>query len=246
MWASLLLLVQDPAALVEGLGSDDIEIRARAEADIVRLGAVAEAALDAASGDADPEVASRARRLLLDVVAPHRREVDRALSHMLSHIGRNDASARALAPLLKRAFPDHPLARADAPPRFTYPTREAWMRSRDGLREAVAATLPAGTSCAACVEWRLETVKVGFAFENAKVEDILGYLREVGGVTLILDAMVSDEAKDLHLDRAVTIEAKDVTLGEALRRVLRPYGMGFAVMEEEGVVLIGTRVKTVD
>ena len=259
MLLAWLLAQADPAALIERLRSDDIEIRERAEADLVRLGSAAEAALDGASRDGDPEVAARARRLLLDVVAPHRREVDQTLRHLLAHlrsqIGWDNASARALAALLRRYFPDHPLSLkdelvqtaalpwirdAEAGASFTYPAREAWTRDREGLREAVDATLRVGKTCPSCVEWRLRTVKVGLVFENAKVEDILSYLRDVGGVNLILDAMVSDEAKRLDLDRAVTLEVKDVALEEALTRVLAPYGMGYRVTEE-GVVLIGTR-----
>lgn len=259
MWAGLLLLVQDPAALVERLGSDDIEVRQRAEADLVRLGACAEPTLDKASRDEDPEVASRARRLLLDFVAPHRREVDQTLRHLLAHlrsqIGRDNRCAAILLILLKRYFPDHPLSlkgeliqdaalpwirEAEMGASFTYPTREAWMRDRDDLRETVAAALRVGMSCPSCVEWRLRTVKVGLAFENAKLEDILSYLRDVGAVNLILDAMVSDEAQRLDLDRAVTLEMKDVSLEEALTRIMAPYGMGFQITEE-GVVLIGTR-----
>ncbi|HEX7902084.1 MAG TPA: STN domain-containing protein [Planctomycetota bacterium] len=260
MLLACLLAQADPAALVERLRSDDIEARARAEADLIRLGAASEGALEAATGDADPEVASRARRILLDVVAPHRREVDQAVRHLLAHlrsqIGWDNASARVLAALLKRYFPDHPLSLKDelvqtpaltwihqaeaAGARFTYPSREAWTRVRDDLRESVSATLRVGKTCPPCVEWRLRTVKVGLAFENAKVEDILSYLRDVGGVDLILDAMMSDEAKQLDLDRAVTLMVKDVALEEALTRVLAPYRMGYRVTEE-GVVLIGLR-----
>ena len=68
--------------------------------------------------------------------------------------------------------------------------------------------------------------------------DLHSRAEAVGGVRLVLDAMPSDEARDLKLDRAVTIEAKEVTLAEALERVLKPYGMAGRVTEE-GVILIG-------
>ncbi len=227
------MLLQEPAALVDRLRAFEIETRVRAEAELAQLGAPAEAALEAASRESDPEVAARARRLLLEVVAPHRREIDRARRHLQAHLdGATGPAKAALLEILRRNLPD--------PSR--YPSREAWMQSRGPLREAVAATLPAGSVCVPCIEWRLETLKVGLAFENAKVEDILAHLRDVGGVNLILDAGLDEP---LNWDRAVTIEAKDVTLAEALKRVLGPYGMGFQVTEE-GVVLIGTRWKSAE
>jgi hypothetical protein len=269
MLLALLLRLQDPAALVERLGSDDIEVRQRAEAELIRLGATAEPALEQGSRHADREIAGRAERILLEVVAPHRREAAAELSHLLGHLRegvskRDRKAVERLLGALSRVDPGHPLLKVSAAVAtgpwescflsrdaalkevaasnaFTrMPGREAWEAVRETYREAVAAT-PSPGPCAPCARWRMSAVKVGLKFENAKAIDILAYLRDVGNIHLIVDAMVSDEAREIDLDRAVTIEAKDLTLGEALDRVLAPCGLEAVVVPEEGVVLARRR-----
>lgn len=257
MVLALLLGLQDPAALVERLGSDDIEVRQRAEADLARLGAAAEPALEQGSRHADREIAGRAARILHDVIAPHRREAQAELAHLLAHLrealGRKrKGDVHALLDALQRLDPGHPLTGHDilstgrwqeeaaalesarkaveASTAFSaVPGRAAWFTLRDKTREAIAAT-PSPGPCAPCARWKLSTVRVGLMFENARVEDILKYLKDVGGLTIVL-------VDDRHFEHATTISAKDVTLGEALERVLRPYGTS-ARVTAEGVVVV--------
>ena len=192
-------MLQDPAALVERLRAGDIEARERAEAELVRIGAPAEAALDEASRDADPEVAARARGLLLRAVAAHRGEVLRELRHIGRHL--SDAARfehadqiLALTGALRRMDPEHPLAKEftirglwSMERDFRHPARDVWTQIRGKVAEDVE-NASYCRSCEACVTRRLMTAKVGFAFENAKVEDILAHLREVADLNLILDA----------------------------------------------------------
>lgn len=245
----LQIFLQDPAALVERLRSEDPAVRMRAEADLTKLGEAAETALDAAAKDADPEVAARAKRLLAEGVASHRQEVRREALHVGRHMG--TAMMAGSTPVLeglKAAFaeldPENMLARTVTPLDLSllsrdlkYPRRSAWPGIREKVRARMEKTV-FDRACKACVERRLETLKVGLKFENAKVEEILAYLREVGGVNLILDAGMSDDPRERQMELAVTIEAKDVALAEALKRLLAPYGMGCRVTEE-GVVLLG-------
>ncbi len=261
------MLLQDPAALVERLRTGDLEARELAETEFIRLGAAAVPALDRASSDPDPEVSARARSLLMGVLAPHRQEVAREIAHLAVHArlaasGKFPVSPVALGRAMESIDASHPLAREGAWIELTERTTPAGELSAEALQRRLRFPGPARWQaarpqiqalldrcfehvCKTCVRRRLDTLKVGLGFENAKVEDILAQLGEVGGVTLIIDAGVSDEERDLQLDRAVTIEAKDVVLAEALKRVLRPYGMGYRVTEE-GVVLIGTRWKSAE
>lgn len=258
-----MLPVQDPAALVERLRTDDIEVRQRAETELSRLGSAAESALDGASRDLDPEVASRARRLLLEVVAPHRREVDAAVAHLARHLRRAvleprpSAVAEAVRALgeidpeswFDRGMEWHGLAQVGSPEHrqalareltpelllreLRYPRHSAWARMRERVLGAIGDS-DYRRECRDCVARRLREVRIGIAFENARVEDILEYLRDVG------DLSIAFGAGEFNLERAVTMEAKDVALGEALERVLLPFGLGARVMEE-GVVLVEAR-----
>jgi hypothetical protein len=242
MWASLLLLAQaDPAAVVERLGSDDFEVRLRAEADLVRLGPAAEAALEKGTLHADREIAARSSRLL-DVVAPHRREASAALVHLVAHYNealsrRRIEDARALMGTLKRVDPGHPLldddrclvSSAASKSYSRMPDRATWTSLRAAVMEAVAAT-PSPARCVPCARWRLSTMKVGLRFENARVEEILAYLKDLGGLTLVL-------AEDTRFEHAATISAKEVTLADALDLVLSPYEMA-GRLTDEGVLLV--------
>jgi len=256
MWASLLLLAQaDPAALVERLGSDDIEVRQRAQAELARLGGAAEPTLDAASRRPDPEVASRARGLLMDVVAPHRREVARELAHVAAHV-RWAAATRvpsgivAVSRAIRELDPAHPLAnmsgwselvervdsgdlsrRVDGSPEslfkdLRHPSRERWTE----VREKVPAWLEKAyeRTCVSCVRRRLETFQVGVDVENARVEDLLGQLEGLGDVRIVV-------AEEAVFDHALTIAAKG-SLREVLDRVLASYGLGLRV-RDDGLVL---------
>ena len=194
---------------------------------------------------------------------PHRRDVAREAAHLARHANRlaREGRSRELARLMRIARdidPDHPFGwespwiyipgqKASAavvaltPERLLrglrYPGEREWKRLGPRVAEALEeANYDSG--CSACVTRRLGTTRLGIAFENAKLDDILLYLRDVGGVRLLIDAMPSDEARDLRLDRAVTIDVKEVTLAEALEQVLKPYGMAGRVTEE-GVILIG-------
>jgi len=259
MFFACLLAQADPAALVERLRSDDIEVRERAASEISRLGGRAEPELDAASRDADPEVAARARQLLLDFIAPHRREIERVLSHLSWHfqkgvLEKGAGGARQALLHLRMIDPFHPFGKtlewhgvslfatpedrhrlagwmgADHLLRgLRYPDRAAW----EGMRERVSRP-PYDSACSTCVKGRLMSFKLGMSFENARVETVLEYLKDLGDVSLVLDAM------DGHLERAVTLEFRDVTLTEAFERVLAPFDLE-ARVSDGGVVLITRR-----
>lgn len=77
-----LFLVQ---GLIDRLGSDRIEDREQAEADLEALGMEAIPELERASESSDPEVASRARRLAL--LIPYRRILTPAVRKVLPRIG---------------------------------------------------------------------------------------------------------------------------------------------------------------
>jgi len=69
----LMLALQDPAALVEQLGSDDIIVRQRAAASLRDLGAAARPALEKAARSSDLEIRARARTVLGDIAIGEQR-----------------------------------------------------------------------------------------------------------------------------------------------------------------------------
>jgi hypothetical protein len=255
MFFALLLAQADPAALVERLGSDDIEVRQRAEADLVRLGATSEAALEKGTRSPDREIAARSARILFELIAPHRLEAKAELAHLRAHLReailrKRVDDAHVLVDALLQVDPEHPLIddfldsfeawfgpsrdvvlrKIETSTGFVrVPDRATWAARRLKMMEAVAST-PSPACCVPCARWRLSTMKVGLRFENARVEEILEYLKDIGGLTIVL-------AVDTRFEHAATLSAKDVTLGEALERVLAPYGMAGRVTEE-GVVLV--------
>ncbi len=89
LFAFALAQDADPSRLIEDLGSNDVEVRTRAEAALVKLGGKALAALEAASGSTDADVRSRASALI--------REIRR--------LDRRAAICRALAPEFVAALP---------------------------------------------------------------------------------------------------------------------------------------------
>lgn len=231
-------MVQDPAALVERLGSDDIEIRQRAEADLIRLGPAAVPALDAASKRGDPELASRARSLLLEVIVPHRREVDRELAHMAIH-GRPPSDKRLdmeTAMCLKKALalidPEHPFAtstaawESGAPAELRtglrYPDAARWAEVREKVARYIE--LPGSMStCAFCVRRRLAMMKVSITFENARFEDVIAQIETLGAVRVLIDG-------DVRFDHAVTVKARGA-LGEILDQLFASEGLTVRVLE---------------
>lgn len=81
---SLFLVQQSVPGLIDRLGSDRIEEREQAEADLHAVGLRAIPELERASGSSDPEVASRARRLTL--LIPYRRILTSAIRKVFPRI----------------------------------------------------------------------------------------------------------------------------------------------------------------
>ena len=259
--------------LVGQLGSDSVVEREDATAQLRALGDEAVPALDRAALSSDPEIAGRARELVA-VLAPHRADVAREMSHLLGHAcasfgrGRLEACA-AYAETLLKIDPEYApalrlseAARADesgrrrllpivekweawtwktpppppGPGAIHYPSRAAWPAILEAVRkEPIALALPAGEACA---ERILETMKIDIAFEDAKLEDILGFIRDASGLNLIVDARVRDR---IDPDRKVTFKVKDLVIRNVLKLLLLPVDLEYRVTEEE-VVLITDRM----
>lgn len=251
-----LLALQDPAALVERLGSDDIEQRQRAEADLVALGAASEAALEEGTRHPDREIATRSSRILYELIAPHRLEARAELGHLRAHLSKAVARKNAedigiLINALHGLDPEHALVvdflssskawmgavpsdavlkKIETASAFArVPGKDAWISRRNGTKDAIAKTTSFGP-CPACARWRLSTTRLGFDFENARVEEILAHLKDVGGVAIVL-------AEDARFDYATTVSAGNVSVEEALESVLAPYRMRGRVTEE-GIVVV--------
>jgi hypothetical protein len=251
-----LVCLQDPAALVERLGSDDIEARQRAEADLVDLGQASEAALEKGTRHPDREIATRSARILYELIAPHRLEAKAELDHLRAHLAKavereNVEDVGLLINTLHRVDPEHALVidflsspkawLGRAPPdgrlkkietSTSYarvPDRAAWIARRSGMKDSIARASSFGP-CPSCARWRLSTVRLGYSFENARVEDILAHLEDVAGVTIGLGDAT-------RFEYATTISARNVSVEEALESVLAPYGMR-AYVTAEGVVRV--------
>jgi hypothetical protein len=102
----LMLALQDPAALVEQLGSDDITVRQRAAAALRELGPAARPALEKAARSNDLEIQARARTVLGDIAIGEQRAAalgttqrvtlpggDRALSAVIDQIQKQTGTA---------------------------------------------------------------------------------------------------------------------------------------------------------
>ena len=83
------------------------------------------------------------------------------------------------------------------------------------------------------IEAKLATLRVTMEFKDAAVEDVLDFVRDVGGLNVVLT--VPDEG------RKVSFSAKDITLKGALSLILKPLGLVWRV--RDGVVEVTTKEK---
>jgi hypothetical protein len=81
---------------------------------------------------------------------------------------------------------------------------------------------------------KLDTMKVDLAFENTKLEDILGFVRDFSGLNLILDAEVRDRVDP---DKTVTFKVRDLSVGQTLNQLLTPLGLDYVVTDDNVVLL---------
>jgi hypothetical protein len=81
---------------------------------------------------------------------------------------------------------------------------------------------------------KLDTMKIDLAFANAKLEDILSFIRDFSGLNVLLDAEVRDRVDP---ERIMTFKVKDMALKHALRLLLSGLGLDYVVTDEHVVLL---------
>jgi len=77
-------------------------------------------------------------------------------------------------------------------------------------------------------------LKVDLSFENTKLEDILGFVRDFSGLNILLDAQVRDRVDS---DKTVTIKVRDLTVKDTLTQLLTPLGLDYVVTGDNVVLL---------
>jgi hypothetical protein len=93
------------------------------------------------------------------------------------------------------------------------------------------------TDCAA-IRRKLDTMKIDLAFENIPFEDILAFIRDFSGLTLVLDAAVADRVDPA---RPITFKVRDLVLRNVLQRLAAQFGLDFMITEEQVVLLTDPR-----
>jgi hypothetical protein len=87
-------------------------------------------------------------------------------------------------------------------------------------------------------EARMRNLKLTLDFNNAPIDQVVDYLREVSGLNLFVDVKVREKAI------VVTLKVAELTLGSVLKLMLQPHGCD--VMYREGVVMLMTREDVAD
>ena len=251
-----LLIQQDSIeALVRKLGSESVEERDEATRSLVARVDDAQAELEKAAGDADFEVAGRARQILA-TLSPYRRGVAADMSHLrthgerayrdhqfedclaycdaMLHVDCSFAPALDLIDAARRAMQDgEPSAIPDDPePALRFPLRAEW----PSIRERAFSTVPCNPgSCWIAVRCTLESLRIDMDFRDAKYEDVLLLIRDLSGLILVMDAR-NGRAQDM-VEKKVTFRAKDRPLSECLGEILSQAGDDYTITGE-GVILI--------
>ena len=88
------------------------------------------------------------------------------------------------------------------------------------------------------IEAKLRNMRVTLEFNNAPIDTVLDYLREISEINLFLDA----KAKDKNI--VVTLKVSDISIKSVLSLILKPQGCD--TMFREGVVMIMTKEDVVD
>jgi hypothetical protein len=82
--------------------------------------------------------------------------------------------------------------------------------------------------------WKLETMTLNLSFENAKMIDILEYIRDFSGLNIILDAPAA--GSDIP-DQKISLNLKEWPMKEALRLVISFGGLDYVVTDDLVVLL---------
>jgi hypothetical protein len=85
---------------------------------------------------------------------------------------------------------------------------------------------------------KLDTMKIDLTFTDARLEDLLSFIRDFSGLNIVLDPRASLRLEELS---RMTVRAKDLALKEALDFVLSLQGMVYRVTEKL-VVLVSYEV----
>jgi hypothetical protein len=72
---------------------------------------------------------------------------------------------------------------------------------------------------------------ISLKFTNHRLQDVVDYLQDRTGQTIILDKTAMDDA-GLSYDSPVTVNLKNVTVRTALRKIFRDLGLTFVVKDE--------------
>jgi hypothetical protein len=103
---------------------------------------------------------------------------------------------------------------------------------------AMAMTAGAQDAKRSEAEARMRNLKLTLDFNNAPIDQVVDYLREVSGLNLFVDLKVRDKAI------VVTLKVAELTLGSVLKLMLQPHGCD--VMYREGVVMLMTKEDVAD
>jgi hypothetical protein len=108
--------------------------------------------------------------------------------------------------------------------RFRMPDRVTWRLFRRDLAEPTIAV----------IHRTLETRRIDFDCEGAKLEDVLAFVRDDTGLNLILDARVRGRVDP---EAPITFKVKGMSVANSLRLLLSQFRLTW-VVTEEGVVLL--------
>lgn len=275
-YGTLLLLLAGCAApappvdadlLVERLGSEVIEEREAAFYRLVDVGSRALVEVQKGLRSADSEIAARCRELL-EVLAPHGREVRIEVGHWLRHAiqdfdrERYDRCMRLCDAVLV-VDPDYPVAlkirefaqkARHIQPLFPFEGRFAeWERQTLGrLPEEETFRLPAPEAWpelrrtalagletqADCVDLALDTTRITIDVDRARYSTILDVIREKSRLNIVEDAATISWVDS---DSRLTVHLENRDLRTVLRRVLREMNLDFRVTAENVVLIVPAR-----
>ncbi|MBI4563676.1 MAG: hypothetical protein HY716_03155 [Planctomycetes bacterium] len=118
-----------------------------------------------------------------------------------------------------------------------FPSREEWAEISKRADAAILKTSEAEAEedpDILAINRNLDTIKPIMNFENARLEDILAYLRDFTGLNIHIDQALGDKYDPT---KTVTFKVKDLPLRNSLILLLRQFDLDFTVTQER-IVLI--------
>jgi tetratricopeptide (TPR) repeat protein len=121
---------------------------------------------------------------------------------------------------------------------LSFPSREEWAEISKRLGESVVRSGTTGgvdeNPDLQAIRRKLDTLKMDLNFDNAKVEDILAYIRDYSGLNIVLDAAVQSRVDP---EKTLTFKSKDLALKDNLKLLLSQVGLEYRVTDERVVLL---------